>query len=266
MKLGRSASSFVFYAKQAIVSLFFILLSFSPAISANFQIDPTSLDLGSNVKSGAFSVTNGGNEKLNVQISVQEWSQDAAGKDVYADTRDIVFFPKIMTIEPNDQRAIRIGVKGPPSLQERTFRLFVEEIPSQTKVPDVKVTEKIAAGLTIAFRYAVPIFLKPVKVQESGVMEKVEMSKGIVKTTINNNGNVHIKLLTVTFKGKAADGKELFSKDVGGWYILHGLSRPYEVTVPKELCGALALIEINAQSENFNINGTLNVTKGMCAQ
>jgi len=266
MKLQRAASAFFFFLGQSISCVFFVFLSFSAALSANFQIDPTSLDLSSNVRSGAFSVINGDKEKLNVQISVQEWTQDAEGKDVYTDTMDIVFFPKIMTIEPNEQRAIRVGVKGPPSLKEKTFRLFVEEIPSQTKATDAQVTGKLSAGLTIAFRYAVPIFLKPVRIQESGVIEKIEMSNGVAKATIKNNGNIHIKLLTVTFRGKGTNGKELFSKDVAGWYILQGLSRPYEVIIPKELCGDLATIEISAQSENFNMNGTLNVAKEMCAK
>jgi fimbrial chaperone protein len=264
MMLKLIASALNFFVKWAIISLLFLPLSSSPAFAADFQIQPTSLELSGQVKSGAFSVINNGNDKLNVQISVMEWNQDAEGKDVYGEAGDIVFFPKIMTVEPNEQRAVRIGIKGPPSLKEKTYRLFIEEIPSQKKSQDIKVSGKITAGLTIAFRYATPIFVKPVLQQESGVMERAEMSKGIVRAFVKNTGNIHIKLLKVTFQGKAVDGKELFSKELAGWYILHGLSRPYEVTVPQEICGNLSTIEINAQSENFNINGSLDVHKEMC--
>ena len=247
-----------------LAGLLFIAVSVSPAFSADFQIQPTSLELGSNVKSGAFSVINNGSDKLNVQISVMEWAQDEAGKDVYGEARDVVFFPKIMIVEPNEQRAIRIGMKGPPSLKEKTYRLFIEEISTKKKAQDIAVSEKITAGLTIAFRYAIPIFVKPVRRQESGVMEKVEMSQGVARAFVKNTGNVHIKLQSVTFRGKAVDGKELFSKEVAGWYILHGLSRPYEATVPQDFCGNLSTIEIEAEAENFNMNGTLNVHKEMC--
>jgi fimbrial chaperone protein len=266
MKLKVTAVGPAFVLAGMIISLLILFLSASPAFASNYKIDPTSLELGSNVRSGAFSVINGGNDKLNVQISVKGWTQDADGKDVYQDSRDIVFFPKIMTIDPNQQRVIRIGIKGPPSLQEKTYRLFVEEIPSQNKAANAQVTNKISAGLTIAFRYAVPIFIKPVRQQESSSIEKVEMSGGVVKAIVRNTGNIHTKLLKVTFRGKSKDGRELFSQEVGGWYILKGMSRPYEVTVPKELCGNLATIEINAQSEHFAIDGTLNVRKNMCAQ
>jgi fimbrial chaperone protein len=243
-----------------------LLLMSSPGLASDFNITPTSLELSSRAKSGIFSVVNSGDEKLNCQIDLKEWSQDEDGGDVYTEARDIVFFPKIMTVEPNEQRAIRIGTKGQPSLKEKTYRLFVEEIPSQKKTTDQKDAGKITAGLTIAFRYSTPIFIKPAQPKESAVIEHVEMSKSVVKARIWNTGNVHVKLLTVTFQGKGADGKELFAKEVAGWYVLQGVARPYEATIPKEVCGALAVVEIAAKSENSTINGTLNVQKTMCAQ
>jgi fimbrial chaperone protein len=249
-----------------LAGLLFIAVTLSRAFAADFQIQPTTLDLGGSVKSGAFSVINNGNEKIDFQISVKEWSQDASGKDVYEDTKDVIFFPKIMSVEPFGQRAIRIGLKTPPSKMEKTYRLFVEEIPTPKKTPDVKLKGNIQAGLTIAFRFATPIFVKPIQPQESYVIERVEMSKGTVKAIVKNTGNVHVKLRAVTFSGKGADGKELYSKEIAGWYILHSMSLPYEAAVPQEQCGKLATIDVSAQTENINIRGTLNVQKNMCAQ
>lgn len=246
--------------------LLFLSFSFCRVFAADFQIQPTTLELAGGAKSGAFSVINNGNESINFQISVKEWTQDANGKDVYEDTKDIVFFPKIMTTGPNEQRAIRIGLKAPLSVNEKTYRLFVEEIPSPAKETAPKEKGKIKAGITIAFRFATPIFVKPLKQQETAVVDKMELSKGTAKATIKNTGNVHIKVLSVTFTGKAADGRELFSKEVAGWYILHGLSVPYEAAVPREACEGLATIEVNAKSENLTINGAMKVQKGMCAR
>jgi fimbrial chaperone protein len=247
-------------------SLLFMAVFIAPAIAADFQIQPTTMDLGGSVKSGVFSVINNGNDKIDFQVSAKEWNQDEKGKDVYLDTKEIVFFPKVMSVEANSQRAIRVGLKTPPSSKEKTYRLFVEEIPTPKKTPDVKLEGKIQAGLTIAFRFAMPIFVKPLRPQESYVLDKIEMSKSAVKAIVKNTGNVHVKLRAVTFSGKAADGKELFSKEVAGWYILNGLSFSYEAAVPKEICGQLAKIEVSAQTENDNIKGMLNVQKNMCTQ
>jgi len=257
--------TFRFFAR-AVVGLALAAAVHTPVFGSNFNITPTSLELSGGVKSGVFSVVNSDAEALNCQIAVKEWSQDPDGKDLYADAKDIVVFPKIMTVGPNDQRAVRIGIKGPQSMQERTYRLFVEEIPGQKKTTEAKPSGKITAGLTIAFRYALPIFVKPVRPQESAVIEQTGMSRSVVKTMVKNTGNIHIKLISVTFQGKAADGKVLFSQDVAGWYILHGQSRPYIVTVPKEVCKDVTTIDISAQAENLKINGMLNVQGKMCGQ
>jgi fimbrial chaperone protein len=251
---------------RLLMGLLLIALSVPQAFAADFQVQPTTLDLSGSVKSGVFSVINNGNEKIDFQVSVQEWNQDEKGKDVLADTKDIVFFPKVMTVEPNAQRAVRIGFKAPLSTKEKTYRLFVTEIPTPKKTQDVKVDGKIKAGLTIAFRFSMPIFVKPAKPQEIYVIDKIEMSKGAVKAIVKNTGNVHAKLRAIKFIGKAADGKELYSKEVAGWYILQGLSFPYEADVPKDVCGKLATIEVSAQTEDGKKDGKLNVEKKMCAQ
>lgn len=244
------------------------LLSWAPrpAFASNFSITPTSLELSGGAKSGVFSIINSDTDKLNCQIDVKEWGQDADGKDVYTDAKDIVFFPKIMTVEPNDQRSVRVGIKGPQSAKEKTYRLFAEEIPSQKKEQEAKAPGKIAAGLTIAFRYATPIFVKPARPQESGVIDKIDMTKGVARALVKNAGNIHFKIQSVKFRGKALDGRELFSQDVAGWYVLQGMTRPYEATVPKEVCKDLATLEVSAQAENFTVNGKLNVQKNMCTQ
>ena len=109
---------------------------------------PIRLDLGKDAKSSVITVTNEAEEKLNVQMKAMEWSQDADGKDVYTDTSDIIFFPKIMTIEKKEDRIIRVGIKALAVLREKTYRLFVEEIPEPKKAQGTSVA--------IAIRFGVP--------------------------------------------------------------------------------------------------------------
>jgi fimbrial chaperone protein len=254
------------YSVWLLSGLLFIAISVSLSFAADFQVQPTTMDLSGSVKSGVFSVINNGNEKIDFQVSVQEWRQDEKGKDVYTDTKDIVYFPKVMSVEANAQRAIRIGLKGPLGTKEKTYRLFVAEIPTPKKMQDVKVEGKIPAGITIAFRFSMPIFVKPAKPQEGYTVDGLEMSKGTVKAIVKITGNVHVKLNAVKFSGKAADGKELYSKDIAGWYILQGLSFPYEAAVPKDVCGKLATIEVSAQTDEGKKDKKLNVEKKMCTQ
>ena len=237
----------------------------SPAPAADFQIQPMTMYLGRNAKSGVFSVINTGKEKIDFQVSLQEWSQDETGKDVYVETKDIVFFPKVMSVEPNAQRAIRIGLKAPIALKEKTYRIFVQEIPTPKKSAE-DPTAKIRAGVSIAFRFAMPIFVKPAQPQESFAIAGIDMAKETVQALIKNTGNVHVKLRNVKFSGRNDAGEEIFSKEVAGWYILQGLSLPYKTDIPPDLCGKLVKIDVSAQTEKDTANGTFNVQSGMCAQ
>jgi len=249
-----------------LVTILLFMFVFIAPVLAEFQIQPTTMEIGGKVKSGVFSVINNGNEKIDFQVSLKEWNQDEKGKDVLADTNDIVFFPKIMSVEPNSQRAVRIGLKAPPSAREKTYRLFVQEIPTPKKLTDEEGKKEIKAGVSIAFRFSMPIFVKPLKPQESFVFDSIEMSKGVVKANVKNTGNIHIKTRAIKFSGKDTEGKEIFSKEVAGWYILNGLSIPYEAEIPKDVCGKIAKLDLSAQTENSSVNGNLNVQKNMCAQ
>ena len=246
--------------------ILFVIIYSTHALAADFQVQPTTMDLGGKVKSGVFSVINNSNEKIDFQVSVKAWNQDENSKDAYTDTNDIVFFPKVMSIDPNSQRAVRIGLKTPPGAREKTYRLFVQEIPTQKKTQDIDVNQKVKAGVTIAFRFSMPIFVKPLKPQEIYAIDKVEMAAGKARAVVKNTGNVHVKLRSVTFSGKAADGKELYSKEVAGWYILNGMSSSYEAEIPKDVCGQLAKIDINVRTEDKDISGILNVQKNMCPE
>lgn len=229
-----------------------------PVFAGDFQVTPIMLELSQNVTSGAFTVTNEGQEKLNFQISISEWTQDTEGKDVYSDTADIVFFPKIMTLEIGEQRVIRVGFKGKQPLQEKTYRIFIEQIPAREKGTGVNVA--------VSIRFAPPIFVKPVKIKTSGVIESILLSKGNIKAVVKNTGNVNLKISSIFVKGRAANGSEVFSKEISGWYLLHGMARNIEVSFPQDKCDKLTAVEIKAKTEYLNLNRKLDVQREMCIQ
>ena len=230
-----------------------------PVSAGEFKVSPITLELGQGVTSGVFTVTNEGQEKLNFQISVSRWTQSPEGKDIYTDTADIVFFPKIMTLEGGEQRVIRAGLKGPQPREEKTYRIFIEEIPSRGKETGT------GANIAVSIRFAPPIFVLPAVIKKSGVIEAISVSRGKITARVKNTGNVHLKITSIFIKGKAANGDELFSKEIAGWYLLHHIARNIEVPFPQDQCGKLAAVEIEAKTENFNLNGKLDVQRGMCS-
>src|SRR3972149_373030 len=96
------------------VLLGFLILP-SLARAGEWRVTPIRLVFDRGAKSGVVTVSNGGDEKIEVQMSASEWTQDAEGKDRYAETNDLVFFPTIMTIESKQERILRGGGRSAPT-------------------------------------------------------------------------------------------------------------------------------------------------------
>lgn len=227
-------------------------------LAGDWKVSPIRIDLDKNAKSGVVNIVNEGTERLTVQMKAMEWTQNAEGKDVYTETEDIIFFPKVMTVEAKEDRILRAGIKIPAVAKEKTYRLFVEEIPEPKKSEGVNVA--------IAIRFGVPIFVKPLKAEPKGEIQKIEFSKGLVSATVKNSGNIHFMINTVSIKGRNDKGEEIFAKDVNGWYLLSDVSRIYSTEIPREICRDLASIDVQVVTDKLNLSGKADVDPAMCVQ
>ncbi len=89
-----------FSSAQALFCAIFILLIFpAVACSGQWRVAPARIFLDRDAKSSVITVVNDGDEKINLQGKAMEWSQDPEGKDVYQETKDLVFFPRILMID-----------------------------------------------------------------------------------------------------------------------------------------------------------------------
>src|SRR4030043_1703790 len=244
------------FKKAVCYILFCFFLIPALPFSGEFRVTPIRLVFAGGTKSGVVTIVNEGGDKLNVQMKAFEWTQNADGKDQYTETNDIIFFPRIMALEKNEEKILRAGIKIPATMREKTYRLFIEEIPEPKKAEGVNVA--------IAIRFGVPIFVKPLKEEVKGEIEKVDLSKGILNALVKNMGNSHFIINSVDIKGKNVKGEETFSKELSGWYLLSGVSRRYTITIPQEVCKALSKLEIEVKTDRFKLNGKLDVDQAMC--
>lgn len=236
--------------------LLFIFLYPPVSFSAEWRVTPIRLDLGKDAKSGVITVINEGEERLHVQMKAYEWTQDADGKDNYTETADIIFFPKIMVFEKKEERILRAGIKMPAITKEKTYRLFIEEIPEPKKAE--------GAHVAIAIRFGVPIFVKPLKEEAKGEIEKITLSKGELNIIVKNTGNTHFIINSITLKGKTPKEEEKLSRELSGWYLLSGVSRLYTTSIPGEVCNDLKRIDIQVKTDKFTLEGKLDIDKVLC--
>jgi len=233
-----------------------------PGLSAagEFQVSPIMLDLGKTKKSGTITVSNVGTDKINLQIQATEWKQDTEGKDLYSETNDIIYFPKIVSVDKGDSQLIRVGIKEGLIAHEKAYRLYIQEIPHPGKTSSDKAKFQIA----VMIRFGVPIFIKPAVENLKGMVEPVTVARGTATAVVKNAGNVHFRITKVVVRGRTPDGQEAFSRELDGWYLLAGAAREYSVPVPQDVCNKLALIEVSVKAEELTFSGVHSITKEMC--
>ena len=252
-----------FIGRSRALSIAFGVLAFLPAFlssdivrAGEWRVTPIRLDLGRDAKSGAVTVFNGSEERLQLQMKAFEWTQDGEGKDRYEETGDILFFPRIMIFDKQGEKILRAGIKATALAREKTYRLFVEEIPEPIKAEGARVA--------IAIRFALPIFVKPLKEETRGEITGLSMSGGVVTAAVKNSGNVHLFVRTVLVQGKDGAGKLVLTKELSGWYLLAGAQRVHTAEVPADVCREIARVDVEVRTETLSFTGSLVADPSMC--
>lgn len=242
----------------AVLALAAVVVAWPAAARAGeFRVTPIRLDLAAGGQgSGVVNVVNEGQEPLSFQVQAREWTQDAEGKDVYAETADLIFFPQLLTTAVGETKVIRVGTKVPPSAREKCYRLFIEEIP--------KRQDAAGAVVRIAIRFGVPIFRLPAVEKKEGLLEEATVEQGTFTARIRNTGTVHLKVDELAVVGKDAAGEEVFRETPSGWYVLPGASRAQSVAIPPEVCGRIRTIAVSARCEELVLTRELTAGEGWC--
>lgn len=230
-----------------------LALAVPAAQAGGFGVSPIRLDFDAAVKTGAITVSNDDTVRLSFQMKLFEWSQDKNGKDQYKESGDLIFFPQLMTLKPKDKRIIRVGTKSPPAGAERTYRLFIEEL------PDANAAHRKGAQVAVKLRFGVPLFVAPVKPQLAGTIEDAKLAKGEIQLRVRNTGNQHFRFEAITARaGGAAIGQ------TEGWYLLAGAARDYTIKVDNQACAKAGKMEVALSAGSLNLKQELEATPALC--
>jgi len=226
----------------------------SPAAATEFSVSPIRVELRPGAMSETISVTNHADAKLRLSVKLVEWTQDAAGNDVYKDSSDLVYFPRQMDMEPNAKRLIRLGAKRPAGAVERTYRLWVEEEPEAAGSTG-------RAQVAFYFKFGVPVFLPPPGAKAQPEVMEPTLARGKLALVVKNTGNRHFRLTRLTISDEAG-----FQKEVGGWYSLAGTERTYTADIPREVCRKAKAFSVLVEGEEgLRFDRKLHVDPAGCA-
>ena len=238
------------------ISLFCLFFIPTLSMAGSFRISPVRIQFDDGTRTTSVRITNDGNERVTIQLNVREWSQDDKGTDVYKKTEDIVFFPRIVTIEKSEERIIRIGYQGQErAATEKTYRLFLEELP---------VGEPGETALKFALNIVVPIYVNPLKEMKKPSIEKIQFSSGHLSVKVKNSGNVHFLIGKVTAVGLDNLGKEVFRGSVNGRSVLAGASKTLEVEIPEKECLETNKLNVMVEVDQDTMEEELALDRAQC--
>jgi fimbrial chaperone protein len=241
----------------AIFSAFFIL-SPRDTLSIDISVNPVRVFFSVGQKANIIKVENNSDEKVALQLTVFSWSQDTEGENVYEPTEELIFFPKIFNLDKKEERIIRVGKRVQPGQTEKTYRIFLEEIPGPQAAP-LEATE-----LRTILRIGVPVFIVPVKTSVAGEIGDIELEKGKLSIPVKNTGNVHFVVRTVKVEGMDAEGATVLQREIAGWYLLQGWGKTFSMEIPGESCPDIDSLKIDVITDRLSMNKRHDVSDEMC--
>ena len=240
-----------------LLALVFTLVCAS-GFAASFRFVPMSIVLDSEPRRGTLTVVNTGEEKVTVQLQMMSWAQDAHGFDIYLPTKDLVFFPQIVTLGPGKEGLVRVGYEpAGPLATEKTYRLFVQELP---------ISKPGETAIKITLRVGIPIFITPKEPRTALSMGEARVDNGKLVVTIANSGTSHSMVQTIAFVGIDAGGHEVFSHESKGWYVLSGSSKVFPLDVSAEECQNATSLKVTGTTGDATVEETFGIQAGWSAQ
>lgn len=221
--------------------------------AANIGISPTQVNITPSNKTGMITVLNKGTNPVNLQLDAKSWDMDENGKFIETDTGDFIFYPKTLTIKPQEQATIRVGYIGAEFPKaEKPFRLFVEEVP-EIKQPEPE-KNRVKIGLNAVLRLSMPLYvvaendIPTPQVELSNI--KVEAQK--LRLGVKNPTAYHVTLKKVAVKLLKQD-KVLVEKSVEP--KLQRILGEHQIFVDmpmdaKKLCSQADAIQVQVDVDN----------------
>jgi fimbrial chaperone protein len=240
-----------FLGVLALLCAAFSSFALERAHASGFEVSPITLTLSANAKSAMLTVTNQSAEPLRFHVTAAAWDQRPDGEMVLTPTTDIMFFPAMLTLNPQEARNLRVGVNVKPGATEKAYRVFVQELPRL-----VTADNKEASAVGILTKMGVPVFVQPEAPKTAPTLAGLALRENKLTFAVGNTGTEHFRSETITIRAK--DGaKELFVKELDGWYVLAGRSTSYGVALPPEVCTGLKAVEVVLTSDKGKAAATL---------
>ncbi len=238
-----------------------LLVGSSPtAWAGDFSVNPIRLLLSGAPSNGVLTIKNTSQEALRFQLSISAWAQEVGGQLILAPTRDVILFPRLVVLAPGAQRLIRVGVATAAGPVEKSYRLFVEELPPF----DGDAATARTPGVKVRVRVGIPVFVQPAAGRAEPRLAGMAAQGRRITFELQNLGVIHVPPQRVRVIGYRPDGAVAWERDLESWYVLAKGTRRYETLVGPEECAVTSAVGVEVETRPDALAGRLDPVRLAC--
>lgn len=231
------------------------------SLASGLNVNPIYLHLKREEPTTTLRLGNGGAVPMRYQLSAFAWTQDAQGEMQLNPTQEILLFPPVFALLPNEERLVRIGTTAAFADKEKTFRIFVEEFEPDAAQPGT------GPALRIRTRIGLPVFLDPPAPTSTARIDAVTVGRSQISIHLKSTGNAHVHLQGVQVLAAAApEGPSLYEHRWGPAYLLAGNDLRLTAQLPPEHCAQLRSVHVIVSTERGSIEQSVQLTPGACTR
>ena len=223
------------------------VVAFGGLARADFTIIPTTVTLTAQKTTELVTIHNTGARQTRLQATAYDWAQKPDGRFILTPTDDVVLYPPLITVEPGQDRIVRIGAGVPIGAAERVFRLVIEELPAPPE-PRTQGQTGVQSKVLVLTRMSMPVFLLPPAIETGSDLGAAAIQNGRLTFRIKNDGNTHLVAPEAKIEGFGPGDKTVFKTTAtqGNGYVLAGRYTDYAVEISGAQCRHLSKIAIEA--------------------
>ncbi len=220
---------------------------------AQVQVTPVQVQLTPDASSTLITVTNAGAASMRFEVSAKAWAQGPSGDMQLETTKDIAFYPAIFELAPGATRRVRVGSLTPLGRGEKTYRLFIEQLPR---------FDGQVVGVQVLTRLSLPIFAGASPTAATPTIAEARVENGALKLRVVNAGEAHFSIRSVHISGQSASGSASFDKREAGWYVLSHGERAYAMAL--DGCQSLAALDVEVETDVSTLRAKVPVAARDC--
>lgn len=231
-----------FFLNGAIAALMALAVPVT-AHATTLKIYPVLIQLDGKTPVQTMTIENSSDALARMQVRVVAWRQDD-GRDLFEDTRDILANPPLFEVAAGAQQIARFGLRTTAGTTEKSYRIFLEEIPTERPLAPGEVRTLL--------RVSIPIFVPAPGAQPLLDWQLSGAGDRQVAVTVRNSGGAHIHLNRIDIR--RADGSALTTRQES-IYILPGATRNLLLDTPAMVrAGEKLTLDATSDTQRLSVN------------